>query len=512
MKQHNGMVYLIGAGPGDPGLITVKAAECIKKADVVVYDYLASPRLLNYAGEGAEIIYVGKKGGDHTMTQDRINDILADKGSAGLTVARLKGGDPFIFGRGGEEAEVLIDRGVPFEIVPGVTSAVAAPAYAGIPLTHREHTSSVSLITGHEDPTKTDTSIKWDTLAQSGSTLVFLMGVKNLPRITERLTANGKSPLTPVALVRWGTTPRQVTVTGTLADIVEKVEKAGLKPPAVIVVGEVVSLREKMKWFDNRPLLGKRIVVTRARAQASDLVQTLTELGAECLEFPTIKVVPPRDITPLTRAIEDINGFDWLVFTSVNGVRFFFDHLFEIKKDVRILGHLKFACIGPATMDELFKYGIVSDILPETYRAESVIEAFKDQSIQGKNILLPRASKARTILPRELDRMGARVSEIFAYETVQVDDQKEALTTALEKGDIDMVTFTSSSTVTNFMNLVNPENSRRLLGNIAVACIGPITRKSAEDLGLGVQVSSPTFTIQGLVESILNFYGENDHK
>ena len=506
MKNDNGMVYLIGAGPGDPGLITLKAIECIKKADVVVYDYLASPALLKYAGKDAQIIYVGKKSGYHTMPQANINDILADKGRQGLTVARLKGGDPFIFGRGGEEAEVLIKNGIPFEIVSGVTSAVAAPAYAGIPLTHREHTSMVSLITGHEDPTKPDSSIRWDSLAQSGATLVFLMGVKNLDKITKELITCGKPPKTPVALVRWGTTPKQMTVTGTLATIVEKVKKVGLKPPAVIVVGDVVALREKMQWFDKRPLLGKRIVITRARAQASGLVKTLAELGADCLEFPTIKVVPPKDQAPLTRAIENLKNFDWLIFTSVNGVDFFFKHLFELQKDVRALGHLKFACIGPATKDELFKYGIVSDILPKTFRAESVVDAFKDQKIQGKNILLPRASKARTILPRELEGMKACVTEIFSYETIQVSDQKNALITALKDGTIDMVTFTSSSTVTNFMALLDEEDAKELLKGVNLACIGPITQATAQDQGLTIQISADTFTIPGLVDAILDFY------
>ncbi|MBF0259235.1 MAG: uroporphyrinogen-III C-methyltransferase, partial [Desulfamplus sp.] len=359
MNTQKGKVYLIGAGPGDPGLITVRGMECIKKADVVVYDYLAAPALLKYARKDAQIIYVGKKGGDHTMSQDKISELLADKGRMGLVVARLKGGDPFIFGRGGEEAEALIEAGVDFEVVPGVTSAIAASAYAGIPLTHRDYTSSVSLITGHEDPLKDETNINWDSLAKSGSTLVFFMGVKNLPNIRDNLVKNGKSPDTPVALIRWGTTPEQQTVTGTLSNIVEKVAEAKLKPPAIIVVGEVVSLREKMQWFEKRPFHGKRIVVTRARAQSSGLIATLTELGATCIEIPTIKVVPPSDNTPLEKAIANIKNYDWIVFTSVNGVKFFFDTLFKIGRDVRDMGHLKCACIGPVTKEELFTHGIV---------------------------------------------------------------------------------------------------------------------------------------------------------
>lgn len=519
-----GKVYLIGAGPGDPGLITIRGMECIKRSDVVIYDYLAAPALLKYAKKDAQIIYVGKKGGDHTMSQEKINKLLVDKGQEGLVVARLKGGDPFVFGRGGEEAEALIDAGVSFEVVPGVTSAVAAPAYAGIPLTHRDYTSSVSLITGHEDPLKDETSIRWDTLAQSGSTLVFFMGVKNLPNICERLVENGKSPDTPVALVRWGTTPKQQTVSGTLANIVERVAKAKLKPPSIIVVGEVVSLRERMLWFENRPFHGKRIVVTRAREQASDLVSTLTELGAECIEIPTIKVVPPSDNTPLERAIENIKNYDWLIFTSVNGVKFFFDTLFKSGKDVRVLGHLKCACIGPVTKEELGSHGIVSDILPESYRAESIVEAFQGVNIQGdkidikgKRILLPRAKEARSVLPDELERMGAVLDEVTAYVTEQVTDENDTLIKLLEKntidktgGDdenrgIDMVTFTSSSTVKNFKALLPQDRFAELIKGVTVACIGPITADTATAEGFKPDIIATEYTIPGLVNAMVRF-------
>jgi uroporphyrinogen III methyltransferase/synthase len=306
-KNRKGKVYLVGAGPGDPGLITVKGMECIRRADVVIYDYLASPTLLAYASENAELIYVGKKGGDHTLSQEGINDLIAQKAKANLIVTRLKGGDPFIFGRGAEEAQVLIAEGIPFEIVPGVTSAIAAPAYAGIPLTHRKITSTVAFVTGHEDPHKTESSIHWASLAKGVGTLVFLMGVKNLPNITQQLLQHGKPADTPVALVRWGTTARQVTVAGTLDNIVQRVREAGLKAPAIIVVGDVVKLRESMQWYEQRPLLGKKIVVTRARVQASDLIRRLADLGAECLEVPTIETMPPADWTPLDNAIENLN-------------------------------------------------------------------------------------------------------------------------------------------------------------------------------------------------------------
>ncbi|MBF0468619.1 MAG: uroporphyrinogen-III C-methyltransferase [Desulfamplus sp.] len=505
MNTQKGKVYLIGAGPGDPGLITVRGMECIKKADVVVYDYLAAPALLKYAKKDAQIIYVGKKGGDHTMSQENINQLLADKGGKGLVVARLKGGDPFIFGRGGEEAETLVEAGIPFEVVPGVTSAVAAPAYAGIPLTHRDYTSSVSLVTGHEDPSKDETNIRWDTLAQSGSTLVFFMGVKNLANIRENLVKNGKSPDTPVALIRWGTTPEQQTVTGVLSDIVEKVAKAKLKPPALIVVGDVVSLREKMIWFEKRPFHGKRIVVTRARAQSSGLIATLTELGATCIEIPTIKVVPPSDNTPLENAVANIKNYDWIVFTSVNGVKFFFDTLFKTGKDVRVMGHLKCACIGPVTKEELAAHGIVSDILPESYRAESVVQAFSGMDISGKKILLPRAKEARSVLPEELARMGADLDEVTAYVTEKVEDEKNELIEFLEQGSIDMVTFTSSSTVKNFKALLPEERFVQLMRNVKVACIGPITSDTAQEEGMTPDIVATEYTIPGLVNAMIEY-------
>ena len=500
----NGKVYLVGAGPGDPGLLTIKGLECIKKADVLVYDYLAAPTLLQYAGEDAEKIYVGKKGGDHTLSQEGINDLIAKKALEGNIVTRLKGGDPFIFGRGGEEAEVLISKGIPFEVVPGVTSAIAAPAYAGIPLTHRKFTSNLAFVTGHEDPTKGQSNIDWEALARGIGTLVFLMGVKNLPNIVKNLLKHGKSPDTPVALVRWGTTLRQKTVTGKLDTIVAKVEKAGLKAPAVIVVGKVVSLRKTMKWFENKPLMGKNIVVTRAREQASGLVAALSELGARCLEYPTIEVVPPDDWAPLDRAIENLPGYDWVVFTSVNGVKYFFKRLFEKGLDVRVLGTVKTAVIGPATQARLAGFGITADILPKSYRAESVVEAFSEENMQGKKVLLPRAKEARPVLPVELEKLGSTVDEITTYVTRPVTTGAKELAERLRGGDIDIVTFTSSSTVTNFRKLVPSTGMGKLLTNVRIASIGPITTETAESLGFSVDITAEIYTIPGLCEAIVN--------
>ena len=506
MTVNKGKVFLIGAGPGDPGLLTIKAKECIESADVVVYDYLASPYLLEYARKDAEIIYVGKKGGDHTLTQDKINLLLVDKAREGKTVARLKGGDPFVFGRGGEEAQELLEDGIAYEVIPGVTSAISAPAYAGIPITHRDHTSFVSFITGHEKPGKKESRMQWDVFARSDATLVFLMGVKNLANIVKNLLENGKPADTPVALVRWGTTTRQQTVTGTLETIVQVVKEAGLKSPAIIVVGHVVSLREELAWFDKKPLFGKRIVITRARAQASGLVAELNRLGAQCIEIPTIEIAPPKDMAPMEAAIAGLDKYQWLVFTSVNGVKFFFDTLFAKGKDVRALGHLKFACIGPVTKERLGDYGIVSDILPETYRAESVVDAFAGVGISGKKVLLPRAKKARTILPEELTKMGAQVDEVTAYETELTDEGRQTLIDMLKDNAIDAVTFTSSSTVSNFMTLLEGENGKALLKDVTLASIGPITSDTARSLGLEPGIEADPYTIPGLIEALLTHY------
>jgi uroporphyrinogen III methyltransferase/synthase len=504
MKQ--GIVYLVGAGPGDPDLITVKAVECLKQADVVIYDFLAAPKLLKYAREDAEVIYVGKKGGDHTLPQDKINELIVEKANKGLMVVRLKGGDPFVFGRGGEEAEELARAGIIFEIVPGVTSAVAAPAYAGIPLTHRRYNTSVAFITGHEDPTKEESTIDWSKLATGVGTLVFFMGVKNLPGITENLIAAGRDPKTPVALVRWGTTPQQVTVTGTLETIVAEAKAAGLKPPALIIVGEVIELRDTLNWFEKRPLLGKTVVVTRARAQASDLVDQLSNLGADCLECPTIKVVPPDDWGPLDAAMGKLDTYDWLVFTSVNGVSFFFERLYEKGLDVRALKDVRTAAIGPATAKRLGDFGLKSDIVPETYQAESVVEAFEKESMKDKRVLLPRAEEARPILPVELQKMGATIDEITAYRTEQATENLDLLIKRLEEGSVDVVTFTSSSTVKNFKTLLPPDTFESLIENVTFASIGPITTDTAKELGFKVDITAEDFTIPGLCQAILQHY------
>jgi uroporphyrinogen III methyltransferase/synthase len=412
-----GKVFIIGGGPGDPGLITVRGVECLRNADIVVYDYLVGREILDYARKDARFIYVGKKGGDHTVSQDNLNQILVEEAVKGNIVARLKGGDPFIFGRGGEEAQVLAQAGVPFEVVPGVTSAIAVPAYAGIPLTHRSFTSSVTFVTGHEDPAKEQSRIDWKSLSSDG-TIVFLMGVRNLSRIVEQLTTNGKDPETPAALIRWGTTPDQETVTGTLKNIVTRADEKHFSPPAIFVVGDVVTLREELSWFENKPLLGKGVVITRPEEQAADLAALLREAGARVIYFPTIKIVPPDRFDDLDRAIDTIAMYDWIIFTSANGVKFFFKRFHERGKDIRDLKGSGICTIGPATAASIGNRGLRVDIVPDEYISEGVVQAFEGQNLHGKRVLLPRAEIARDIIPDGLSKLGATVDVVTAYRTV----------------------------------------------------------------------------------------------
>ncbi|MBN1106669.1 MAG: uroporphyrinogen-III C-methyltransferase [Deltaproteobacteria bacterium] len=510
-KGGKGIVYLVGAGPGDPGLLTLKARECLEKADVVVYDNLANRVFLQYAGEGAELIYAGKEGGRHTMSQEKINGLIVEKAAAGLAVVRLKGGDPFIFGRGGEEAQELARAGVPCEIVPGVTSAIAAPAYAGIPLTHRDFTSTVAFITGHEDPRKEKSDIAWDKLSTGAGTLVFLMGMGNLSGIAGSLMQNGRSPDTPVAVIHRGTVAEQRTVVGSLRDIDERVRKEGLKPPAVILVGEVVRLREELDWFEKKPLFGRRIVVTRAREQASTFLAGLSELGAECIEFPTIEVVPPSDDRDMDEAIGALEKYRWVIFTSVNGVRFFFERLWTLGKDSRAFKAVKVAAIGSSTGNALRKRGIRPDLIPDEFRAEAVVEALRNEEVGGARILLPRAAQAREVLPEELRKMGAVVDVVETYRTVKAAGDLEGVKEMLQKGEIHMVTFTSSSTVSNFVELFREEGEAfyRWMEGPVVACIGPVTARTAEKTGLKVSLVAPEYTIESLTASIVGFFSRS---
>jgi uroporphyrinogen III methyltransferase / synthase len=503
------VIYLVGSGPGDPGLFTVKGVRCMEQADAVVYDRLAPEALLSYARPGAEMIYVGKKlGDDQAMKQEEINRTLINLGRAGKTVVRLKGGDPYIFGRGGEEALELIEAGIPFEVVPGVTSGVAAPAYAGIPVTHRNVSTSVAFITGHEDPTKGRSDVDWKGIAHGADTLVLYMGVGRLKEISAELIDAARDPETPVAVIRWGTLPEQRTVTGTLADIAEKVAEARLKPPAITVVGGVAALRESgLGWYEKRPLFGRRVVVTRARAQAGELSAYLEDLGAEVREFPTIEVGPPQDFGPLDRAIGELDSFDWLVLTSANGVEAFLERLRHHGLDLRSISReTKVAAIGPATAEALQRVGLRVDVVPEEFRAEALIEAISDESLVGKRVLIPRAKVAREVLPERLRGAGAEVVVPPAYETAPSSEGKDQLAGELEAGRIDCVTFTASSTVDNFVAAFGTDEAAGLLAGTRIACIGPITADAARRHGLEVDTEAAEYTIPGLVQAVLDLF------
>jgi uroporphyrinogen III methyltransferase/synthase len=503
-----GKVYLIGAGPGDPGLLTLKGKRCLEEADVVVYDYLANPRLLRYARPEAELVYVGKQAGKHTLPQDQIGCLLVARAQQGKAVARLKGGDPFIFGRGGEEAEELAAAGVPFEVVPGVTAAVAVPAYAGIPLTHRDFTSTVAFVTGHEDPTKDDTSIAWDKIATGIGTLVFFMGVGQLPEIVTKLVSNGRSPETPAAAIRWGTRAEQEVVTATLATLAERCQ--GMKPPALIVVGEVVALREKLRWFESLPLAGKRILITRAREQASVLAQFLEAAGAEVVEFPTIAFQPPQSWEPLDDAIRRLEEYGWVLFTSANGVRCFWDRVQAAGKDLRALAAKTICAIGPATAAALQSLGIRADLVPAEFRAEALVQVIGARDVRGARMLLVRAAEAREVLPEELTRRGAMIDVVAAYRTVRAGEGVEAVRSLLHDRKVQVVTFASSSTVKHFFALLGPE-TKDLLAGVTIAAIGPITAETAAQLGAPCHVVPDQYTIPALVAALVKHFAVQQH-
>ena len=505
----SGIVYLIGAGPGDPGLLSVKAADCLRRAEVVVYDRLADEKILGYAPKGAEYIYVGKASSNHAMKQEDINQLLVDKAKEGKCVVRLKGGDPFVFGRGGEEALLLEENGLSFEIVPGITSAISVPAYAGIPVTHRGVATSFAVITGHEDPTKGASGMRWDKLSTGVDTLVFLMGVANLPHITRELMANGREGDTPAAVIRWGTKPEQNVLLTTVGRAAEDVEKAGLKPPAIFIVGEVVRLREKLRWFDRmetHPFFGKTVLVTRAREQASKLTAALEALGAKCLEVPTIRLADPGDdYRGVDGAISRIEEYDWVIFTSTNGVNRFFGRLNRMKKDARALGGVRIAAIGTATAEELKSHGILVDAMPREFRAEGVVEALRDRVEPGHKILIPRAQEAREILPEKLRELGVETDVVPVYRTVAAEADGEALRKKLAGGEIDYVTFTSSSTVTNLLELIGDAGALR---GASVACIGPVTAETCRKRGIEPDIVAKEYTIPGLVASMKGFLME----
>jgi uroporphyrinogen III methyltransferase/synthase len=487
-------VYLIGAGPGDPELITAKGRRLLQQADAVLYDNLANEALLALAPAHAERIYVGKKKSVHAFTQEEICAMLVERARRGWNVVRLKGGDPFIFGRGGEEAEALADAGIPFEVVPGVTTPLGIAAYTGVPLTHREHTSAVTFVTGHAVD-----AIDWDRVGMS-ETLVIFMGLTTFPQIARELIERGRAPDTPAMAVRWATRPDQETLTGTLATLPALIERNKMKPPATIVVGEVVRLREKLNWFERLPLFGQRIVITRAKAQADALASKLAALGAETVELPTIEIRAAADYAPLDRAIERLSGYDWLIFTSANGVKFFLERLDRSAADLRAL-RARICAIGPATRAAIEALHLKVDVMGKEYVAEGLLEALQNHDLAGKRILLPRAAVARDLVPVELARRGAVVEVVEAYRTVMPESAPERAREIFSAPHRpDWIAFTSASTVQNFAAAAGVE----ILHNVRVASIGPITTQAARSVGIEVTVEAPEYTIDGLVAGIAN--------
>lgn len=503
MKQ--GKVYLVGAGPGDPKLLTLKGKECLEEADVILYDYLINPDILDFSKPSAEKIFVGKKGSS-SCRQGEINSLIIQKAMSGKVVVRLKGGDPFIFGRGGEEAAALVEEGLPFEVVPGITSAIAVPAYAGIPLTHRDLSSSVAFITGHEDPAKIESSVDWSKISTGIDTLVFLMGLGNLSTITKQLVRHGRSPETPIALVHWGTRFDQKTVVGTLKNIEKKRDEAELEPPVLVIVGEVIHLREKLNWFEKRPLFGKKILITRSKEQSKDFSDLLFYYGAEPVIFPTILLVPPDRWEEMDQAIRSIGSYDWMIFSSVNGVHFFMNRLKTLGKDIRALHQIKICAVGSSTAEEFLKYGIKVDLVPGSFQGESVVEEFKQMAVKGQRFLIPRAKAAREILPEALKKMGARVDVVTAYQNVKPVENTEKIRKLLSGHKISVVTFTSSSTVKNFMELFDSTDLKSYLTNATIASIGPITSKTLQEYGYQADIQPDEHTILGLTEAIVHYF------
>ncbi|MET0390624.1 MAG: uroporphyrinogen-III C-methyltransferase [Polyangiales bacterium] len=503
------VVYLIGGGPGDPELVTLKAVRCLARADLVLYDALVHPDLLKHCRPDAERVFVGKRAGRQYERQAEINQRLIAGARAGRVVARLKGGDPYLFGRGSEEAEALVAEGIAFEVVPGVPSPSAAAAYAGMSLTHRELSSSVAYLTATESATKDASAHDWAKLATATQTLVIFMGVRKLAGLMQLLIANGRSADCPAAVIQSASTPQQRTVVGTVGDIAAKAEAAKLGMPALTIVGDIVRLRDQLRWFDTKPLFGKRVLVTRAAEQSDSLAQALRERGAHAIELPMIRIEPPDDPAPLTAAVASLSSYDWLVFTSQNGVRAFFRELTRQGFDSRALAGLRIAAIGPSTADVLAPYGVRCDVMPDTYRGEALAERMLQAQagpMQGVRVLLPRAAVARDVLPQTLTDAGAIVDVVEAYRTYGASPETAAeLRRMLDAGELDVVTFTASSTVQHTLAAVGPDAAQRLRG-LTLASIGPITTDTAKAQGLEVTLTADEYTMAGLVAALEQHY------
>jgi uroporphyrinogen III methyltransferase / synthase len=502
-----GHVVLVGAGPGDEGLLTLRGREWLEKADIIVYDHLVNGNMMRFADENTEIVYAGKKEGHATLAQEAINSLLIHHARLGKTVVRLKGGDPFIFGRGGEEALALKEAGIAFSIVPGVTSAVGVAAYAGIPLTHRDISSTVTIVTGSNEKNQKDAHIDWEKIASRSGTLVFLMGARKLPLISEKLMQFGKSPDTPIAVIQWGTTARQKTWTGTLKTIVDTAMQEKIAPPALTVIGEVVNLKPMIEWYESLPLFGKTIVVTRAENQSDAMIRRLQEQGAEPFSFPVIQTVPPENWEPLDQALTHLSEYHGLIFTSVNGVKFFMQRLRETEQDIRDLKGVKIFAIGPKTEKAVHALGMRVDVVPENFIAESLLENLGREDVTGKRFLIPRALVAREILPDQLRQMGALVDVVPAYQTVPPKRKNQHFTRRLKDGAISVVTFTSSSTVTNFLDQLDAD-LKPYLDAVTFACIGPITADTARARGLTIDIIPKQYTVDALVQAIVDYYAD----
>lgn len=505
----SGKVYLVGAGPGDPGLITVKGLRCLEQTQVVVYDRLLDPSLLEAAPASAERVFVGKERGRQALTQDEINQLLVDRARAGKVVVRLKGGDPFVFGRGGEEALALAGANIPFEVVPGITSAIAAPAYAGIPLTHRKMASCFTVVSGSEDPAKPESAIPWGVLTRTGGTLVVLMGWATLESILETLQREGLPAATPAALIQWGTWTKQRVVAGTLENILSRGQDAGLKPPVIAIIGEVVTLHDQLRWFDSRPLFGKKVLITRSRIQASRLRLLLEESGAEPVELPSIEIAPLENYAQLDSALAQLHSFRWVIFTSVNSVEAVFDRLAEQGKDARALGGVTIGAIGPATASALAQRGIKADFIPARSVSEAVIDELSNQNWKDVSVLLPGSDIGRDVLEQGLTNLGAKVERVTVYHTLTPQSAGSQARQVLEQG-VDVVTFTSSSTVSNLLDIL--DGNQQQLESSLIACIGPITATTARELGLRVDVVADEHTVEGLVDALVEHYQVDERR
>jgi len=505
------MVYLVGAGPGDPGLITQKGIDLLKIADVVVYDSLINTKLLNHCRKKTRFIFVGKKSSRESITQKEINDILIKSSKGNMVVVRLKGGDPFLFGRGGEEAEALTNEGILVEIVPGVSSISAVPGYSGVPLTHRKYNSSFAVITGHENPDKAKSSINWKAIS-SLDTLVFLMSLKNLSSITKKLISNKMPRDTPVIITSWGTLPTQNSVVGTLSDITDKVKSnKSITTPAVILVGKIVNLRNKINWFEKKPLFGKNIIITRASEQSTGLRDKLYSYGANVIELPTIKTVPVKSWKKIDSSIKNFELYDYIIFTSVNGVKYFFERIKKNKLDSRIFKNKTIITTGDKTAAELNKHGLHSDITPKKYTAEGIITSLKSHDLKNKNVLIPRAKVARNILPDTLRNLKAKVTVLDCYVTVLPVTKvefKQDIINKLKKGEIDLITFTSSSTFTNLKKMLGKDINH--LNNTIISSIGPITSMTIKENGFQPRIQAKKHTVEGLIDEIIVHFTTSD--